>query len=166
MNQGFGRKLIVIALTTLAALMFTMGMAAAWNYGYHSTSNVHASSWGYSSNAYAYNPHHLTQPRHPHFNPWQSRPSGYGLVQQGPAYSPRATVYEDPRFAGHRVSYGSPVYYSAVTGAPRVAPQHRVMSQERYVPMNAHRYTPRNTQRLPTMYERHNTWYGTWSQYP
>lgn len=156
------------ALVAVATLLLFASTATAWGpYYAPSTSNVQPHGWGWStSNAYAYNPHTLQQPRHPNFNPWQTRPSGYGLVQQGPAYSPRAPVYEDPRFAGHRVTYGSPVYHSAVTGSPRIAPQHRVMSQERYVPMNAQRYAPTNTQRLPTMYERHNTWYGTWSRYP
>lgn len=164
MVQGFGGKLFIIA--AVAALMFTVGTASAWNHGYHSTSSVQATNWGHAGSPYAYNPHHLTQPIQPHFTTWQSRPSGYGLVQQGPPYNPRATIYEDPRFAGHRVTYGSRVHHSAMTGAPRIAPQHRVMSQERYVPMNQQRYAQASTRRLPTMHERHNTYYGTWSRYP
>ncbi len=136
--------------------------SAAWVVHQPGVSNIQP-VW--TSSPYAYNPHHLQQPRHP--VAWQSpRPSGYGLVQQGPAYSPRAVVYEDPRFVGHQVHWGSPVRYSAITGQPRVPPQQRVMSQERYVPLNAQRYTPQNTNRLPTLWERQNTWYGTWSRHP
>lgn len=175
MNTVFDVKtrqnMYLIALVGMTIIAFTLSAttAASWpgptnihtGYSGYSTVGTYGGATGYYG---APTLARMPQPTHPTFTRYQSRPSGYGLVQQGPAYNPRAAVYEDPRFAGHRAAYSTGHHYSALTQQPRIAPHYRVPSQERYVP--ARNYMPHTTQRLPTLNQRYNTYYGTWSAYP